>query len=147
MNPRAPDLGIVIGRHALVAADVARRRGGEMHWILPDVGETWDGPLNDLDGLHVQPEHLVEALESASDGAVPEGNVGGGTGMICHEFKGGIGTASRVVDAAEGGFTIGVLVQANYGSRHRLTVSGVPVGAEIPTTEVPSPWDDPAAGS
>jgi D-aminopeptidase len=138
-------VGVV--RDALVASDIARRPGGEVHWSLPVVGETWDGLLNDIDGLHVRPEHLVQALEAASDGAIPEGNVGGGTGMNCHEFKGGIGTASRVVDPAEGGFTVGVLVQANHGSRHRLTVSGVPVGGEIPTTEVPSPWDEPAAGS
>jgi D-aminopeptidase len=134
-------VGVV--RDALVAADVRRRRGGEVFWSLPVVGETWDGRLNDTDGFHVRAEHLIQALESAAPGPVPEGNVGGGTGMVCHEFKGGIGTASRVVPASEGGFTVGVLVQANYGRRDRLTVDGVPVGRGIPTSEVPSPWDDP----
>ncbi len=134
-------VGVV--RDALVAADVVRRRGGEVVWSLPVVGETWDGRLNDTDGFHVRAEHLLQALDSATGGPVHEGNVGGGTGMVCHEFKGGIGTASRVVAESEGGFTVGVLVQANYGRRDRLTVDGVPVGRHIPTSEVPSPWDDP----
>jgi D-aminopeptidase len=133
-------VGVV--RDALVAADVRRRPGGEVHWSLPVVGETWDGRLNDTDGFHVRPEHLFAALDAAASGPVAEGNVGGGTGMVCHEFKGGIGTASRVVPPAEGGFTVGVLVQSNYGRRDRLTVDGVPVGRHIPTSEVPSPWDD-----
>ena len=134
-------VGVV--RDALVASDVSRRRGGEVFWSLPVVGETWDGRLNDTDGFHVRAEHLLQALESAAPGPVQEGNVGGGTGMVCHEFKGGIGTASRVVSTEEGGFTVGVLVQSNYGRRDRLTVDGVPVGRHIPTSEVPSPWDDP----
>jgi D-aminopeptidase len=139
-------VGVV--RDALVAADVRRRRGGDVLWSLPVVGETWDGRLNDTDGLHVRSEHLFEALDAATGGPVQEGNVGGGTGMVCHEFKGGIGTSSRVVPESEGGFTVGVLVQSNYGRRDRLTVDGVPVGREIPTSEVPSPWDQPAqAGS
>jgi D-aminopeptidase len=143
-------VGVV--RDALIAADVERRRGGEVFWSLPVVGETYDGLLSDLDGFHVRPEHVFEALSNAAAGAVQEGNVGGGTGMICHEFKGGIGTASRLVTARGSddgthnghGFAVGALVQANYGSRHRLTVDGVPVGREIPTTDVPSPWDLPA---
>jgi D-aminopeptidase len=99
-----------------------------------------------MDGFHVRPAHVDEAIAAArdaGDGApVPEGNVGGGTGMICHEFKGGIGTASRVVPNEAGEFTVGALVQANYGSRELLRIDGVPVGEAIPTSEVPSPWDD-----
>jgi L-aminopeptidase/D-esterase-like protein len=95
---------------------------------LPVVGETWDGRLNDVHGNHVSKEHVFSALDGASAGPVAEGNVGGGTGMVCHRFKGGIGTASRQV---EGGYTIGVLVQANYGKRETLTIAGVPVGREI----------------
>jgi D-aminopeptidase len=136
-------VGVV--RDALVAADVRRRDGGEVFWSLPVVGETYDGLLSDIDGFHVRAEHLTEALATASSGPVAEGSVGGGTGMICHEFKGGIGTASRVTPSADGGYTVGVLVQANHGSRHRLTVDGVPVGREIPTAAIPSPWDRPAS--
>jgi L-aminopeptidase/D-esterase-like protein len=101
-------------------------------WSLPVVAETWDGYLNDINGFHVKPEHAFHALESAKPGAVLEGNVGGGTGMICHEFKGGIGTSSRVLSAEDGGYTVGVLVQCNYGIRKELRVAGVPVGREIP---------------
>ncbi len=126
-------------RDALVSAEVRSRRDGEAYWSLPVVGETWDGTLNDINGMHVREEHLFRALESAAEGAVPEGNIGGGTGMVCHEFKGGIGTSSRVVEQEHDAFTVGVLVQANYGRRERLTVAGVPVGAEIPTDEVPAP--------
>jgi D-aminopeptidase len=89
--------------------------------------------------MHVRPEHVMEALETASGGVVAEGNVGGGTGMVCHGFKGGIGTASRVVGPASGGFTVGVLVQANHGRRQRLAVNGVPVGEHVPAAEVPLP--------
>ncbi len=95
---------------------------------LPVVAETWDGRLNDIHGNHVTRDHVFAALDSASPGPVAEGNVGGGTGMVCHRFKGGIGTASRKTDA---GFTVGVLVQANYGGRELLTIAGVPVGREI----------------
>jgi L-aminopeptidase/D-esterase-like protein len=105
-------------------------------WGLPVVAETYDGYLNDTNGFHVRQEHVFEALESASSGPVAEGNVGGGTGMICHEFKGGIGTASRVVDSPEGRYTVGVLVQANYGSRDQLRIAGVPVGREIPEGKI-----------
>jgi D-aminopeptidase len=101
-------------------------------WSLPVVAETWDGYLNDVNGFHVKPDHVFHALESAHSGAVEEGNVGGGTGMVCNEFKGGIGTASRVLDSKHGGYTIGVLVQCNYGSRDQLRIAGVPVGREIP---------------
>ena len=101
-------------------------------WSLPVVAETWDGFLNDINGFHVKPEHVIHALDSAHAGAVEEGSVGGGTGMICNEFKGGIGTSSRVLDAKQGGYTVGVLVQCNYGRRDQLRIAGVPVGKEIP---------------
>jgi D-aminopeptidase len=101
-------------------------------WSLPVVAETWDGYLNDINGFHVTPEDTFHALESAHSGPVEEGNVGGGTGMICNEFKGGIGTSSRVLDAKAGGHTVGVLVQCNYGSRDQLRIAGVNVGREIP---------------
>jgi D-aminopeptidase len=123
---------------ALIASEVERREDGEGFWSLPVVGETWDGPLNDINGMHVRPEHAYAALDAAASGPVAEGNVGSGTGMICHEFKGGIGTSSRVVEAA-GGHVVGVLVQANQGRRERLRVEGVPVGAEIPADVVPLP--------
>lgn len=99
-----------------------------IYWSLPVVGETYDGALNDINGQHVTAEHVFSALETASTGFVQEGNVGGGTGMVCHDFKGGIGTASRVT---ERGYTLGVLVQANHGSREQMTIAGVPVGREI----------------
>src|ERR1700747_1230648 len=101
-------------------------------WSLPVVAETWDGYLNDINGFHVKPEDAFHALDTAHSGPVEEGNVGGGTGMICNEFKGGIGTASRVLDAKAGGYTVGVLVQCNYGRRDQLRIAGVPVGKEIP---------------
>jgi len=101
-------------------------------WSLPVVAETWDGYLNDINGFHVKPEDAFHALDSAHAGPVEEGNVGGGTGMICNEFKGGIGTSSRVLDAKHGGYTVGVLVQCNYGRRDQLRIAGVPVGKEIP---------------
>jgi L-aminopeptidase/D-esterase-like protein len=100
-------------------------------WSLPVVAETWDGYLNDVNGFHVKPENVFHALDSARGGPVEEGNVGGGTGMICNEFKGGIGTSSRVLDAKSGGYTVGVLVQCNYGERDQLRIAGVPVGREI----------------
>lgn len=100
-------------------------------WSLPVVGETYDGYLNDVNGFHVKPEHVFEALDSAHSGLVAEGNVGGGTGMVCHEFKGGTGTASRTLAESEGGYIVGVLVQANYGVRKQLRIAGVPVGLEI----------------
>jgi D-aminopeptidase len=133
-------VGVV--RDALVAASIERAGPRRIDWSLPVVGETDDGLLNDRNGFHVRPEHLFSALDAAASGPVEEGAVGGGTGMICHEFKGGIGTASRVVPEDRGGHTVGVLVQANYGRRSWLRVDGVPVGMEIPTTVVPSPYDE-----
>jgi D-aminopeptidase len=100
-------------------------------WSLPVVAETYDGDLNDINGFHVKPEHAWHALDTAHSGPVEEGNVGGGTGMVCNEFKGGIGTASRAVDAKYGGYTVGVLVQCNYGWRSQLRIAGVPVGREL----------------
>ena len=113
-------VGVVRDAIASVSAD-------EDAWSLPVVGETFDGFLNDIRGQHVTAEHAHAALAAAHDGAVEEGNVGGGTGMVCHEFKGGIGTASRRV----GDCAVGVLVQANYGRRERFRVDGVPVGKLI----------------
>jgi D-aminopeptidase len=100
-------------------------------WSLPVVAETWDGYLNDINGFHVKAEDAFHALDSAQGGPVQEGNVGGGTGMICNEFKGGIGTSSRMLSAKDGGYTVGVLVQCNYGEREQLRVAGIPVGREI----------------
>jgi D-aminopeptidase len=105
-------------------------------WSLPVVAETWDGYLNDVNGFHVKPEDAWHALDTAQAGPVEEGNVGGGTGMICNEFKGGIGTSSRKLSGKEGGYTVGVLVQCNYGRRDQLRIAGVPVGKEIPDNTV-----------
>jgi D-aminopeptidase len=132
-------VGVV--RDAIVAAQHAANRG---RWHLPVVGETYDGFLNEIEGMHVRTEHVFEALERASAGPVEQGAVGGGTGMICHGFKGGIGTASRVTGA---GHTVGVLVQANHGRRSRLAVNGVPVGRMLGPDRVPLPEereDDPS---
>ncbi len=141
-------VGVV--RDALVAASI-QLDPRDAAWSLPVVGETYDGLLNDMDGFHVRPEHLHRALASATGGPVPEGGVGGGTGMVCHEFKGGIGTASRVIETRLGGYTVGVLVQANYGKRAWLRVDGVPVGEAIGTDLLSSPYDDagrlPSPGS
>jgi L-aminopeptidase/D-esterase-like protein len=104
-------------------------------WSLPVVGETWDGWLNDVNGFHVTAQHAFAALDSAHAGHVEEGSVGGGTGMICNGYKGGIGTASRRLDARDGGYTVGVLVQCNYGTRQNLRIAGIPVGREIPAPE------------
>jgi D-aminopeptidase len=138
-------VGVV--RDALVAAEF--EQSTEEYWVLPVVAETYDGTLNDINGQHVRAEHLREALTDARTGPVTEGSVGGGTGMICHEFKGGIGTASRFT-AEEGGWTVGALVQANYGRRHMLRVDGAPIGRVLSTERVPSPYeegDTPAAGT
>jgi D-aminopeptidase len=107
-------------------------------WSLPVVAETWDGYLNDINGFHVKPEDAYAAMENAKPGPVAEGNVGGGTGMICFEWKGGTGTASRVLSAKDGGYTVGVLAQCNFGTHHLLRIAGVPVGYEIPGKTV---WD------
>jgi D-aminopeptidase len=131
-------------RDALASHGLRTRGAAGLDWALPVAGETWDGQLNDIAGEHVRPEHVDAALAaaeaSAVGAAVAEGAVGGGTGMICHEFKGGIGTASRVVAGSDGGWTVGVLVQANYGRRGLLRVDGVPVGQAIGLDEVPSPY-------
>ena len=129
-------VGVV--RDALIAHAVRGWDDPRDTWFLPVVGETYDGHLNDINGMHVRPEHVWQALESAAGGGVEEGSVGGGTGMICHGFKGGIGTASRLAD----GHTVGVLVQANHGLRERLRVNGVPVGERL--ADVPLP--DAGAG-
>ncbi len=140
-------VGVV--RDALIAYDLSRWEGAStMPWRLPVVTETSDLWLNDMNGFHVKPEHVFQALEHAADGPVAEGCVGGGTGMNCHEFKGGTGTSSRVLSADAGGWTVGVLVQANYGWRKHLHIDGGPVGREIPLSEVPSPrMARPADGS
>ncbi len=109
-------------------------------WSLPVVAETWDGWLNDINGFHVRPEHVFHAIDSAKSGRVEEGNVGGGTGMVCNGFKGGIGTASRRLDAKESGYAVGVLVQCNYGTKDNLRIAGIPVGREIAA-------EDPYAGT
>jgi D-aminopeptidase len=133
-------VGVV--RDAIVAAQHA---DGVGMWHLPVVGETYDGVLNDIAGMHVRPEHVHAALEAADGGPVEEGAVGSGTGMIAHGFKGGIGTASRVTDD---GYTVGVLVQANHGRRARLSIAGVPVGRDLGAEQVPlPPRPDQAAGS
>ena len=132
-------------RDALVAD--ASRKGGA-GWHLPVVAETYDGWLNDIDAFHLEGEHTHRALRSAEGGPVPEGNVGGGTGMVCHEFKGGIGTSSRLAGTPSGEYIVGALVQANYGLRHLLRVDGVPVGRQIDAAHTPLPWPSPySAGS
>lgn len=139
-------VGVV--RDAVIAWQLRQTGAGRISWSLPVVGETWDGWLSDINGFHVKPAHVFAALDSAAGGPVAEGNIGGGTGMICYEFKGGIGTASRVTgsrqmetglnpvprDAASPrpGYTVGVLVQANHGLRRQLVIAGVPVGRELP---------------
>jgi D-aminopeptidase len=125
-------VGIV--RDAVIQWTVQHKKLGpdEDWWSLPVVAETWDGWLNDINGFHVKAEHAFHALDSAHSGPVEEGNVGGGTGMICNEFKGGIGTSSRVVKIGDASYMVGVLVQCNYGRRPNLRIAGVPVGKEIP---------------
>lgn len=113
-------------------------KSGFMHedeWSLPVVAETWDGWLNDINGFHVKQDDVFAALNAAKSGPVTEGNTGGGTGMVCYGFKGGTGTASRALAKADGGYTVGVLVQCNCGRRPQLTIAGVPVGREIPGNE------------
>jgi D-aminopeptidase len=126
-------------RDALVRREVEARGPGKLYWSMPHVGETWDGYLNDVGGQHVRAEHVTEALAAAAAGPVPEGNVGGGTGMVCHDFKGGTGTASRLVDAGGERFTVGALVQANHSTREVFSVNGVPVGQILDAAAVPAP--------
>jgi len=125
-------VGVV--RDAVIQWIVNHRKIGpnDDWWSLPVVAETWDGWLNDINGFHVKPEHAFHAIESAKSGAVEEGAVGGGTGMICNGFKGGIGTSSRRFPGEDGTYTVGVLVQCNYGTRNNLRIAGIPVGREIP---------------
>ncbi len=139
-------VGVV--RDALIAAEFEERT--EEYWVLPVVAETYDGTLNDINGQHVTAEHVREALADARGGPVAEGSVGGGTGMICHEFKGGIGTASRRLAEVDGGWTVGALVQANYGRRYMLRVDGAPLGRVLTTEHIPSPYETeetPPAGT
>jgi D-aminopeptidase len=123
-------------RDALIAWQIERKLFEEEDASLPVIAETYDGYLNDLSGFHVKKEHVYAALDGARSGFVAEGNVGGGTGMVCHQFKGGIGSASRVLSGQDGGYTVGVLVQANHGRRETLTIAGVPVGREL-TEDMP----------
>jgi D-aminopeptidase len=134
-------VGVV--RDALVAAERSSV-GNSQYWCMPVVLETFDGVLNDIWGQHVTAAHVHEALAQATSGPVAEGSVGGGTGMICHEFKGGIGTASRRLARGDGGWTVGALVQANYGRRDALRVAGYPVGDVL--RDVPSPFTRRQAG-
>jgi L-aminopeptidase/D-esterase-like protein len=122
-------VGVV--RDAIIQWEVSQKTVLQPWW-LPVVAETYDGRLNDINGFHVKPQHVLAALDGATGGVPKEGAVGGGTGMVCHGFKGGIGTASRKLPADQGGYTVGVLVQCNYGSRRDLRIAGVPVGEEIP---------------
>jgi D-aminopeptidase len=130
-------VGVV--RDALVKVDQRERGQDADFWALPVVGETWDGFLSDINGGHVTAEHVFAAVDAASSGRVAEGGVGGGTGMICHQFKGGIGTSSRVLAEANGGWHVGVLVQANHGRRSRLSLNGLPIGSVITDDVVPVP--------
>lgn len=129
-------LGVV--RDALIELDRAQQPDdGRLYWNMPVVLETFDGLLNDINGFHVKPEHVAEAMSNAVDGPVQEGAVGGGSGMICHEFKGGIGTASRRLSKAQGGWTVGAIVQANHGIRSELRVDGYPVGRYMEQVDSP----------
>lgn len=128
-------------RDALVEHEVNQHP--DSNWLLPVVGETYDGFLNDINAFHLTKQDVFAALAAAGPGPVAEGNVGGGTGMICHEFKGGIGTASRVATVAGAAYTVGALVQANYGWRQHLRVDGVPIGRLIPGAEAPLPRQTP----
>jgi L-aminopeptidase/D-esterase-like protein len=118
-------------RDAVIAWQMKKQGKTFQPWSLPIVAETWDGFLNDINGFHVKPEHVAQALDQATGGRVEEGNTGGGTGMVVHQFKGGTGTSSRKFEMDGATYTVGVLVQANYGGRQGLTIAGVPVGREI----------------
>ena len=135
-------------RDATIKWQVKNRPSGQLFndlWSLPIVAETWDGYLNDINGFHVTDADAFHALNTAQGGAVPEGGVGGGTGMVCYGFKGGIGTSSRRLDAKQGGYTVGVLVQCNCGRRKQLFIAGVPVGREI-GDDVPYSQNQPQIG-
>ncbi len=135
-------VGVV--RDAVIEWIVRTGRMQHDEWSLPVVAETWDGGLNDINGFHVAKQDAWAAMDSARGGPVAEGGVGGGTGMVCNRFKGGIGTASRRLDATSGGYTVGVLVQCNYGARGPLRIAGVPVGREIADL---MPCHEPCAGA
>ena len=132
-------VGVV--RDAVIAWELQHGPGLPLEdwWSLPVVAETWDGYLNDINGFHVKAEDADAAMRDAHSGPIAEGNVGGGTGMICFEFKGGTGTASRELPEKLGGYTVGVLVQCNFGTRHLLRIAGAPVGYEITGKRV---WED-----
>jgi L-aminopeptidase/D-esterase-like protein len=136
-------LSVGVVRDAVISWAVARNYD-EFLWALPVVAETWDGGLNDIKGMHITRELAFQALDSARAGPVAEGNVGGGTGMVCHQFKGGIGTASRQVQIDAGHYTVGILVQCNYGGRRRLSIAGVPVGAQLTGPDACLAIADPA---
>lgn len=140
-------VGVV--RDALVEheATMRARTGDDDFFALPVVGETYDGGLNDINGFHVRPEHVHQAIAAATGGHVAEGSVGGGTGMVCHGFKGGIGTASRVTTELDAQYTIGVLVQANHGAHDRLAVDGTLVGPKLPIPQATSPKLPEGSGS
>jgi L-aminopeptidase/D-esterase-like protein len=123
-------VGVV--RDAVIAWQMKTQGSTFQPWSLPVVAETWDGRLNDINGFHVKPEHVFAALDGAKSGLIAEGSVGGGTGMVCHGFKGGTGTASRKIDGRFGNYMVGVLIQENHGGRQNLRIAGVPVGQEIP---------------
>jgi D-aminopeptidase len=129
MITNTSSVGVV--RDAVIAWQLRQFNKTMQPWGLPVVAETWDGWLNDISGFHVKQQHAFDALDNAKSGPVAEGNVGGGTGMVCFEFKGGIGTASRKLGERQGGYTVGALVQSNFGLRHQLTIAGAPVGREI----------------
>ena len=131
-------------RDALVEYSI--NNGYAERWVLPVVAETYDGFLNDIDAFHLNKEHVFQAIASASSGVPAEGGVGGGTGMLCHDFKGGIGTSSRLVETKSGQFTVGALVQANYGARADLRVDGVPVGLKIGPDVTPHPGNTGTGG-
>jgi L-aminopeptidase/D-esterase-like protein len=120
-----------VGAVHAATVEYAVQKGKAFTWSLPVVAETWDGGLNDINGFHVTRADAHAAIAGAHSGPVPEGNVGGGTGMTCHQFKGGTGTSSRRVTVSARSYTLGVLVQCNYGGRPRLSVAGAPVGEEI----------------
>src|SRR6266566_1870101 len=129
MSTNTHSVGVV--RDAVIEWVVRRGRMRGDEWSLPVVAETWDGGLNDINGFHVTKQDAWAAMDSARGGSVIEGSVGGGTGMVCNQFKGGIGTASRRLDPHDGGYTVGVMVQCNYGRRRYLRIAGAPVGQEI----------------
>jgi L-aminopeptidase/D-esterase-like protein len=141
-------VGIV--RDSVIAWQVKHRHQPQLNsyaddfWSLPVVGETYDGYLNDINGFHVKEEHVFAALDSANPTNVEEGSVGGGTGMVCFQFKGGIGTSSRKLPEAQGGYLLGVLAQCNFGLRRQLLIAGVPVGLEIPD-DLPGAYPDAPA--